>query len=57
MAVPKSVPAIDPNKTERPDPAAFIGSMKGTIEITGDIIAPIDVQWEADQGSDQNHLL
>jgi prevent-host-death family protein len=29
-------------------PASFIGSMKGTMEILGDIVAPIDVQWEAD---------
>jgi prevent-host-death family protein len=30
-------------------PASFIGSMKGTMEIIGDIVAPIDVQWEADE--------
>jgi prevent-host-death family protein len=29
-------------------PAGFIGSMKGTMEITGDIVSPVDVQWEAD---------
>jgi prevent-host-death family protein len=28
--------------------ASFIGSMKGTMEILGDIVAPIDVKWEAD---------
>jgi prevent-host-death family protein len=28
--------------------ASFIGSMKGTMEIVGDIVAPIDVEWEAD---------
>jgi len=28
-------------------PESFIGSMKGTMEIIGDILAPIDVQWEA----------
>jgi len=27
---------------------SFIGSMKGTMEILGDIVAPIDVKWEAD---------
>jgi prevent-host-death family protein len=27
---------------------SFIGSMKGSMEIIGDIIAPIDVKWEAD---------
>ena len=31
-------------------PESFIGSMKGTMEITGDIISPIDVAWEADAG-------
>ena len=29
-------------------PASIIGSMKGTMEITGDIISPIDVEWEAE---------
>jgi hypothetical protein len=29
-------------------PTSFIGSMKGTMEILGDIISPIDVTWEAD---------
>src|SRR5580698_5259758 len=27
---------------------SFIGSMKGTMEIVGDIVAPIDLKWEAD---------
>jgi prevent-host-death family protein len=27
---------------------SFVGSMKGTMEIIGDIISPIDVKWEAD---------
>lgn len=27
---------------------SFIGSMEGTMEIVGDIVAPIDVTWEAD---------
>jgi len=26
----------------------FIGSMKGTMEIVGDIISPIDEKWDAD---------
>jgi prevent-host-death family protein len=30
-------------------PASFIGSMKGTMEVLGDIVAPIDVPWEADE--------
>ena len=29
-------------------PPTFIGSMKGTMEILGDIVSPIDVKWEAD---------
>jgi len=28
--------------------ASLIGSMRGTMEILGDIVSPIDVQWEAD---------
>ena len=31
-------------------PESFIGSMKETMEIIGDIVAPIDVNWEADAG-------
>jgi prevent-host-death family protein len=27
---------------------SFVGSMKGTMEIIGDIISPSDVKWEAD---------
>lgn len=27
---------------------SFIGSMKGTMEIIGDIVAPLAVKWEAD---------
>jgi prevent-host-death family protein len=27
---------------------SLIGSMKGTMEILGDIVAPIDVKWNAD---------
>lgn len=27
----------------------FIGSMKGPMEIVGDIVSPIDVRWEADE--------
>jgi prevent-host-death family protein len=29
-------------------PESFIGSMKGTMEIVGDIISPIEEKWEAD---------
>jgi len=31
--------------------ASFIGSMKGTMEILGDVISPIDVKWEAESDS------
>ena len=27
---------------------SFIGSMKGTMDILGDIVSPINVKWEAD---------
>jgi prevent-host-death family protein len=40
--VAKLVPIVD-------SPASFIGSMKGTMEIIGDIVSPIDVEWEADE--------
>jgi prevent-host-death family protein len=30
---------------------SFIGSMKGTMEILGDIVSPIDVKWEAEGDS------
>jgi antitoxin (DNA-binding transcriptional repressor) of toxin-antitoxin stability system len=29
-------------------PTSFIGSMKGTMKILGDIVSPLDVKWEAD---------
>jgi len=29
-------------------PPSFIGRMKGTMDIVGDIVSPIDVEWEAD---------
>ena len=31
------------------DAPSFVGSMKGTMQIVGDIVAPIDVKWDADQ--------
>ena len=40
--VAKLVPIVD-------SPPSFIGSMKGTMEIIGDIVAPIDVRWNADE--------
>ena len=29
-------------------PESLIGSMRGTMEILGDIVSPLDVEWEAD---------
>ena len=33
---------------KRPD--TFFGADKGKIKIFGDIVSPLDVEWEADQG-------
>ena len=33
---------------KRPD--TFFGADKGKIKILGDIVSPLDVEWEADQG-------
>ena len=30
-------------------PESFFGCMKGSIRIVGDIVAPIDVKWEANE--------
>jgi len=42
----KPVAKLVPISGDRP---SFIGSMKGTMEIVGDIVSPIDVGWEADE--------
>ena len=42
----KPVAKLVPIKGQRP---SFIGSMKGTMEIVGDITSPADVHWEADE--------
>ena len=42
----KPVAKLVPIQGQRP---SFIGSMKGTMEIVGDIVSPADVQWEADE--------
>ena len=39
--VAKLVPVSD-------HPESLIGSMRGTMEILGDIVSPIDVEWEVD---------
>jgi len=40
----KPVAKLVPAESE---PADFFGCMKGSIRITGDILAPIDVDWDA----------
>jgi prevent-host-death family protein len=40
--VAKLVPIVD-------NDVSFIGSMRGTMEIIGDIVSPIDVEWEANE--------
>lgn len=35
----------------RPVSAGFVGSMKGMAKILGDIVSPIDVEWEADESN------
>jgi len=37
------------NETISPEYSGFIGSMRGTMKIVGDIVSPIDVRWEADE--------
>lgn len=32
-------------------PRAFCGSLKGMVEVVGDIISPIDVEWTADEAN------
>ena len=34
----------------RKRPGTFFGADKGKIKILGDIVSPLDVEWEADQG-------
>ena len=34
------------------EPETLFGYMKGTIEIVGDIVSPIDVDWNAKEGVD-----
>ena len=40
---------------ELDDEHSLLGYMKGTIEIHGDILAPIDEAWSAESG-DEDHL-
>ena len=42
----RPVAEIRPIQEER---EPFVGSMRGTGEILGDIISPIDVEWEANR--------
>ncbi len=40
----KPIAKLVPAEAETPD---FFGCMRGSLQITGDIISPIDVDWEA----------
>jgi hypothetical protein len=40
-------PSVDPEETR-----SWVGCMAGTAEIVGDLIAPLDVKWEALEDSD-----
>ena len=42
---------IDPDEPAQEKKVDAYGCMKGTVEILGDLIEPIDVIWEADQES------
>jgi len=44
----KPVAKLVPVEREKKD--STFGSMKGTIMINGDIISPIDVEWNAEKG-------
>lgn len=37
------------------EPKSLFGYMKDTLKITGDVSAPIDVEWSAESG-DEGHL-
>ena len=37
----------------RPTPKSWFGADQGKIEILGDIVSPIDVEWEAESNPDQ----
>jgi hypothetical protein len=40
--------AMTENVPINESPESFIGSMKGTVEIVGDIVVPIGVKWGLD---------
>jgi len=40
--------AMNENVPVNEGPQHFIGSMKGTMKIVGDIVAPVDVMWSAE---------
>jgi prevent-host-death family protein len=44
------VAKLVPVRTER---RTFLGSMKGTVKVTGDIVSPLDEAWEALEGWDE----
>lgn len=41
----------------RERPKSLFGIDRGKIEIRGDIVAPIDVEWDAETGKNWNDLL
>jgi prevent-host-death family protein len=44
----KAIARLEP--MGRDDSASYYGFMKGTVRVIGDIIAPIDVEWNAVKG-------
>jgi prevent-host-death family protein len=42
----KPIAKLVPVESDAPE---FFGCMKGTVHILGDIISPIDVEWEANE--------
>ena len=44
----KPLATVGPVASERPDPDSLFGCMKGTATIHGDIVGPLDPDWEAE---------
>ena len=49
----RPVSKLTPYKKKRKKPDTLFGIDKGRIEILGDIISPIDVEWEAESDPDR----
>ena len=46
----KIIAVVSPPKPEKkPNPKDFIGSLKGSASYIGDIISPLENEWEADK--------